>query len=69
MIWKPQAVQFPGMRKERALEKEGGEGCGAHPREAGSESRKGVNSQHHTAWDQTPMTPPERFVTLDIISL
>lgn len=68
-VLKPRAIQFPGMHKEQALEKAGGEGCGAVPGEAGTEAIKGINSQHHTAWDQIPTIPLERFVTLGITSL
>lgn len=58
-----------GTHKERALEKECVEECGAHPREAGTEAMTGVNPQHRAAWDQIPMTPLEKFVTLGIMSL
>ena len=68
-VLKPRAIPFPGTHKEQALEKAGGEGCGALPREVGTEAIKGINSQHHTAWDQTLTTPLERFVTLGITSL
>lgn len=62
MLWKP-------IGSLGALEKECVEERGAHPREAGTEAMTGVNPQHHAAWDQIPMTPLEKCVTLGIMSL
>lgn len=69
VFWKQEAIQFPGMHKEQTLEKEGGEECGAHLREAGTVALKAIHSQCHTAWAQIPILPLARFVTLGITSL